>query len=143
MTGRAPSQAGAGDVACDRDTQRRVRAIRGAITVEANDRAAILQATGELLGAIMGANDLDTEDIVSAIFTMTADLDAVFPAEAARDIGWNQVPLLCTREIDVPGSLPRCIRVMVHVETARSRDRIQHVYLRDAVRLRPDLTSPQ
>ena len=121
----------------------RVRAIRGATTVEANDRAAILQATGELLGAIIGANELDTEQIISAIFTMTADLDAVFPAEAARDIGWHHIPLICTREIDVPGSLPRCIRVMAHVETTRQRDAITHVYLREAVKLRPDLTSPQ
>jgi len=121
----------------------RVRAIRGATTVESNSREAILQATGELLGAIMGANDFAPNDIVSAIFTMTADLDAVFPAEAARGIGWTKVPLLCTREIDVPGALPACIRVMVHVETALSRDAIQHVYLREAVRLRPDLTSPQ
>lgn len=120
-----------------------VRAIRGAITVPSNDRGAILEATGELLGALMDANKLTPEDLISAVFTMTADLDAVFPAEAARDIGWNQVPLLCTREIDVPGSLPRCIRVMVHTETSATRDRIQHVYLRDATRLRPDLTSPQ
>ncbi len=120
-----------------------LRAIRGAVTVEANDRAAILHATGELLGAILGANDLHAEDIVSAIFTMTADLDAVFPAEAARDIGWNQVPLLCCREIAVPDSLPRCIRVMVHVQSPRDRGDIQHIYLRDATRLRPDLSSPQ
>lgn len=120
-----------------------LRAIRGAITVPRNERASILQATGELLGTIMGANELAAGDVVSAIFTMTGDLDAVFPAEAARDIGWNQVPLLCCREIDVPGSLPGCIRVMVHVLTARDRDRIQHVYLREATRLRPDLTSPQ
>jgi chorismate mutase len=127
----------------DSGASARVRAIRGAITVESNTREAILQATGELLGAIMGANEFTPSDIVSAIFTMTADLDAVFPAEAARDIGWNLVPLLCTREIDVPGSLASCIRVMVHVETPRSRAAIQHVYLREAVRLRPDLTSPQ
>lgn len=143
MTGPAASHAGASDTAHAPEIAHRVRAIRGAITVGSNDRAAILQATGELLGAIMGANELITDHIISAIFTMTADLDAVFPAEAARDIGWHQVPLLCTREIDVPGSLPLCIRVMVHVETARSRDRILHVYLREAVRLRPDLTSPQ
>lgn len=143
MTGPAPSQAGTGDMAQAPDTALRVRAIRGATTVDQNDRAAILQATGELLGAIMGANALDTDHIISAIFTVTADLDAAFPAEAARDIGWHQVPLLCTREIDVPGSLRLCVRVMVHVETTRSRDRIQHVYLREAVRLRPDLSSPQ
>ncbi|MBM3269388.1 MAG: chorismate mutase [Candidatus Sericytochromatia bacterium] len=121
----------------------RLQAIRGAITVPANERQPILQATGELLGAILGANGLVADDIVSAIFTMTGDLDAVFPAEAARDIGWNQVPLLCCREIDVPGSLPRCVRVMVHVETPRDRAAIQHVYLREATRLRPDLSSPQ
>ena len=120
-----------------------MRAIRGAITVDGNLRDAILEATSELLLAITAANDLDAADVVSAIFTMTADLDAAFPAEAARQLGWSQVPLLCTREIPVPGSLPRCIRVLLHAEMDRPRDKVMHVYLREAVRLRPDLSSAQ
>lgn len=121
----------------------RVRAIRGAVTVDANSREAILSATRELIQAVVERNALALDDLVSAIFTMTPDLDAVFPAEAARELGWNQIPLLCTREIGVPGSLPLCVRIMLHTYTDLSPDKIQHVYLREAVRLRPDLSSPQ
>ena len=121
----------------------RVRAIRGAVTVDANTREAILAATRELVQAVVERNALSVDDMVSAIFTMTADLDAVFPAEAAREMGWNQVPLLNAREIAVPGSLPMCVRLMLHTYTDLPRERIQHVYLRDAVRLRPDLNTPQ
>lgn len=121
----------------------RVRAIRGAITVEANDRDAILSATRELIQTLIARNALELDDLVSAIFTMTPDLDAAFPAEAAREMGWNQIPLLCTREIGVPGSLPRCIRIMLHTYTELAPGAIQHVYLRDAVRLRPELSFPQ
>ncbi|MNR82353.1 Chorismate mutase AroH [compost metagenome] len=121
----------------------RVRAIRGAITVEANTREAILSATRELVQAVVERNSLSLDDMVSALFTMTADLDAVFPAEAARELGWNQVPLLNAREIAVPGSLPMCVRLMLHTYTDLAPYQIQHVYLRDAVRLRPDLSSPQ
>lgn len=91
----------------------------------------------------MGANTLGVDDLISAVFTMTEDLDAAFPAEAAREIGWNLVPLLCAREIAVPGSLSLCIRVIVHVETERSRDEIVHIYLREAAGLRPDLSWAQ
>ncbi len=121
----------------------RVRAIRGAVTVEANTRESILSATRELVQAVVERNSLSLDDMVSAIFTMTADLDAVFPAEAAREMGWNQVPLLNAREIPVPGSLPRCVRLLLHTYTDLPADGIQHVYLRDAVRLRPDLNTPQ
>ncbi|MBE3584598.1 chorismate mutase [Desulfofundulus thermocisternus] len=117
-----------------------VRGIRGAITVERNTPEDIIQATGELLQAIMAENNLDPEDIASAFFTVTDDLNAEFPATAARELlGWKYVPLLCAREIAVPGRLPMCIRVLVHVNTTRSQREIKHVYLREATRLRKDL----
>jgi chorismate mutase len=113
------------------------RGIRGATTVDHNDQAEILAATSELLLLIMSKNDLLVEDIASVIFTVTKDLDAVFPALAARQMGWNEVALLCMREIPVPGSLGKCIRVLLHVNTSRSASELQHVYLREAVSLRP------
>jgi chorismate mutase len=113
------------------------RGIRGATTVEHNDREEILSATTELLQLMIRQNDLQTEDIASAIFSLTEDLDAEFPAVAARRLGWTKVPLMCTREIPVPGSLARCVRVLLHVNTTRSLSEIQHVYIRGAVNLRP------
>lgn len=113
------------------------RGIRGATTVEQNTREEILSATTELLQLLIRQNDLHTEDIASAIFSLTEDLDAEFPAVAARMLGWIDVPLMCTREIPVPGSLGKCIRVMLHVNTTRSLAEIRHVYLRGAVNLRP------
>ncbi len=113
------------------------RGIRGATTIERNDREEILSATTELLQLIIRQNDLQTEDIASAIFSLTEDLDAEFPAVAARTLGWTEVPLMCTREIPVPGSLGKCIRVLVHVNTTRSLSEIRHVYIRGAVSLRP------
>lgn len=118
-----------------------MRGIRGATTVAANDKALILEATDELLARLIEANDLEPDDIVSALFTVTRDLDAAFPARAAEDFGWNIVALLHSSEIPVPGSLPRCIRVLVHAYSARTREEIRHVYLRDAVALRPDRAS--
>ncbi len=115
------------------------RGIRGATTVEANTAEAILDATGELLAAMVEANGLAAEDIASALFTVTADLDAAFPAQAARQLGWHQVPLLDAIEIPVPGSLPRCVRVLLHWNTSRGQAEIRHVYLRGAAGLRPDL----
>nr|BBH88511.1 hypothetical protein KTC_32620 [Thermosporothrix sp. COM3] len=115
------------------------RGIRGAITVEHNDREAILSATTELLQAIKEQNKLQPDDIASIIFTLTEDLDAVYPALAAREMGWTQVPLMCAREIPVPGSLSKCVRVLVHINTELSNSELRHVYLRDAVVLRPDL----
>jgi chorismate mutase len=112
------------------------RGIRGATTADQNDREEILAATTELLQLIMRQNDLVVEDIASAIFTVTEDLDAVFPAQAARQIGWNEVALMCMREIPVPNSLGKCIRVLLHVNTTRSASEIQHVYLRGATSLR-------
>lgn len=116
-----------------------VRGIRGAITVERNESQQILEATQELLEKIVYENRLDTEDICSAFFTVTQDLDAEFPAKAARALGWTSVPLMCTLEVNVAGALPKCIRVLVHVNTSKSQSEIKHVYLGRAVQLRPDL----
>ncbi len=99
---------------------------------------AILEATIALLRALQEANGFALEDIASVIFTTTDDLDAVYPARAARELGWLKVPLLGAREINMPGGLPRCIRVLIHWNTQRSQQEIHHVYLRDATRLRPD-----
>lgn len=116
-----------------------VRAVRGATTVAADEPVLVRAATIELLDAVLLANRLPAARIVSAIFTVTPDLCSEFPARAARELGWHDVPLLCAQEIPVPGALPRCIRVLLHVASARPRSRIQHVYLHDATALRPDL----
>ena len=120
-------------------SERHVRAVRGAITVEADAPDGIRQATRELLAEILARNALGPDDVVSALFTMTEDLSSEFPARAARELGWHDVPLLCMRELAVAGALPRCIRVLLHVETDRRRDEIRHVYLAGARSLRPDL----
>jgi chorismate mutase len=120
----------------------RFHGIRGAITVEANTAEAILGATSELLRRMAAINDIEMDHIASAIFTMTPDLNAVFPAEAARRLpGWTSVPLMCMQEIPVPGALPLCVRVLMLVNTTRTIDEIHHVYLGGAARLRPDLAS--
>jgi chorismate mutase len=118
---------------------RSVRAVRGAIQVDENDRDQILEATAELVAEVMSRNDLTTDDVISVIFTATPDLTAEFPALAARKLGFNEVPLLCASEIDVPHALPRVVRLMAHIETDRPRSEIQHVYLRGAVALRLDI----
>lgn len=118
----------------------RLRGIRGATTVEQNDAEEILAATDEMLRAIVTANELEPADIVSALFTVTDDLDAAFPARAAEKYGWGIVALLHSREIPVPGSLPRCIRILVHAYTPRTHAEIKHCYLRGATVLRPDRT---
>lgn len=121
-----------------------VRGIRGATSVATDTSELILAATRELLEELLRSNGIETfEEIVSAIFTTSPDLTSTFPAEAARSIGMRQVPLLCASEIAVPGSLPRCIRVLLHVNTDRKQSEISHVYLHDAKRLRPDMTSAQ
>ena len=116
-----------------------VRAIRGAIQVDANDRDAILEGTAELIAAVMSRNDLTTDDVISVLFTTTPDLTAEFPALAARKIGFHDVPLMCAAEIAVPGAIPRVVRLMAHIETDRPRSAIQHVYLRGATALRLDI----
>ncbi|WP_337844651.1 chorismate mutase [Thermus sp.] len=121
-----------------------VRGIRGAITVEEDTPEAILQATAELLQKMLEANNIQShEELAAIIFTVTEDLTSAFPAEAARRLGMNRVPLLSAREIPVPGSLPRVIRVLALWNTQTPQDRVRHVYLREAVRLRPDLESAQ
>lgn len=116
------------------------RGVRGATTVAANDREEILTATRQLLALMVRRNGIEKQDVASAIFTTTPDLDAEFPALAARQLGWLDVPLLCGHELSVPGSLPRCIRVLVHWNTALRQNEIEHIYIREAVRLRPDLS---
>lgn len=116
-----------------------VRAIRGAIQVDADDRESIIAGTTELVNAIMKRNDLTTDDVISVLFTATPDLTAEFPALAARKLGFHDVPLICCTEIDVPGALPRVVRLMAHIETDRPRTEINHVYLRGAVALRQDI----
>ncbi len=121
-----------------------IRGIRGATTVTADEPDLILQATRELLEEILTENEgMRKEDIASAIFTVTDDIVSTFPAQGARQMGWGLVPMICAREIPVPGSLPRVIRVLVHWNTELAQDQITHVYLRDAVKLRPDLVAAQ
>lgn len=115
----------------------RSRGVRGATTATANTREAICSATQELLRRLIEANEIPMEEIASAFFTVTDDLDAEYPALAAREIGWVYVPLLCAREIAVPGGLARCIRVLLHVNTEKTQEQIRHVYLREAAILRP------
>jgi chorismate mutase len=117
-----------------------LRGIRGATSVEADQPELIISATRELLESIAQSNPgLQTTNIASAIFTTTEDLVTVHPALGARQMGWDQVPMLCAREIPVPGSLPRCIRVLIHWNTDIEQEQVRHVYLHEAVKLRPDL----
>lgn len=119
-----------------------VRGIRGAITVDRDEPALILDATETLLREIVRRNGFASDAVASALFTVTPDLVSEFPAAAARRMGWTLVPLLNFTEIGVPGRLERCIRVLVHVNTDLPQDRIEHVYLAGAVGLRPDLSAP-
>ncbi|MEA3377982.1 MAG: chorismate mutase [Chloroflexota bacterium] len=115
------------------------RGIRGAICADANREEAILTATHQLLERIVAANGLSPDELTSAIFTTTPDLDAAYPARAARRMGWTGVPLLCMQEMAVADTMPRCIRVLLHWNTGRAPDAIRHVYLGEARALRPDL----
>lgn len=116
------------------------RGIRGAITVAADTPEMILQATRRVLQEIMRQNDgMTAEDIASAVFTLTGDLCAAYPAQAAREMGWDAVPMICAREVPVPGSLERVVRVLLHWNTDRPQSEMKHVYLGEATRLRPDL----
>jgi chorismate mutase len=118
----------------------RLRGIRGATTVDANTREAILEATGELLAALIEANAIDRDDVASAFFTTTPDLDAEFPALAARErFGWTHIALMCGHEMQVPGSLPMCVRILLHVNTDKRPDELKFVYLRGARALRLDV----
>jgi chorismate mutase len=116
-----------------------VRAIRGAVQVDANERAAILDATTELVTEVMTRNGLAPDNVISVVFTATPDLTAEFPALAARKIGFHDVPLLCATEIDVPRAMPQVVRLLMHVETDKPRAALEHVYLRGAAALRLDI----
>ncbi len=116
-----------------------VRAVRGAVQVGGNDRAEILAGTTELVTEVMTRNGLTPDDVISVIFTATMDLTAEFPALAARQLGFQEVPLLCASELDVPGAMPRVVRLMMHIETGEPRAALQHVYLRGAAALRLDI----
>ena len=121
-----------------------VRGIRGAISVEADDPDQIREATAELMQAILSRNEItDYDEVISAVFTTTQDLVSCFPAEAARKLGMTTVPLLCALEIPVPGAMPKCIRILLHVNTDKTPMEIEHVYLREAAKLRPDMKSAQ
>ena len=115
------------------------RGVRGATTVETNTAEAILNATTELLQTMIEANAIDQERVASVLFTTTMDLNAAFPAVAAREIGWTDIALLNAHEMAVPGALPRCIRILLHLNTERAAKQIRHIYLREATKLRPDL----
>ncbi len=115
------------------------RGVRGATTVDENSREAILRGTRQLLALMIRRNGIEPEDVASAIFSVTPDLDAEFPALAARQLGWLDVPLLCTNEVPVPGSLPMCVRVLVNWNTDKQQQEIAHIYIREAIQLRPDL----
>ena len=116
-----------------------MRAVRGALQVAADERDQILAGTSELVREVLHRNEIDPADLISIVFTATPDLTAEFPAYAARLLGLSDVPLLCTTEIAVPGAMPRVLRLLAHVETARSRAEIRHVYLRGAAQRRTDL----
>ncbi len=116
------------------------RGVRGATTVDSNSRDEILTATLQLLALVIRLNGIQPDQVASAIFSATCDLNAEFPALAARQLGWVEVPLLCTHEIHVPGSLQRCIRILIHWNTEKTQREVQHVYIKDAARLRPDLS---
>jgi chorismate mutase len=117
----------------------RLRGIRGATTVDANTREAILAASTELLSAITEANGIQRDDVASVFFSTTSDLNAEFPALAARHMGWSHVALMCAHEMNVPGSLPMCLRIMMHVNTERTPEELRFIYLRGARVLRQDL----
>ncbi len=116
-----------------------MRGIRGATTVDANTKEAILAATNELLSAILDANGVQTDDIASVFFSTTPDLNAEFPAVAARELGWSHVALMCAHEMAVPGSLPMCLRILMHVNTSKPQQQMRFVYLKGARVLRQDL----
>lgn len=117
------------------------RGVKGATTLEKNTRDEILEGTKELLTLMIEHNSIDPDDVASAIFTVTSDLNAEFPAVAARQMGWTEVPLSCMHELDVPGSLRMCLRILLHVNTDRRASEIVHVYTKGARVLRPDLVA--
>jgi chorismate mutase len=119
----------------------RLRGVRGATTVDANTKEAILQAAAELLSALIEANEIRRDDVASVFFSTTPDLNAEFPAVAARQLGWTHAALMCGHEMYVPGSLPMCLRILMHVNTSKAQDEVRFVYLRGARVLRQDLAA--
>lgn len=116
-----------------------VRALRGATTIGKNLHKEIVYETKNLLSEIVQANSISKDDIISVIFSTTRDINAAFPAVAAREMGWTDIPLMCTNEMEVPGSLEKCIRVLMHINTDKSNSQLKHIYLKEAKKLRPDL----
>ena len=116
------------------------RGVRGATTTDSDASDDILTATRQLLALMIRVNEIQPDDVASAIFSATEDLNAEFPAMAARQLGWLDVPLICTHEINVPGSLTRCIRILLHWNTDKTQQQVSHVYIKEAVKLRPDLS---
>lgn len=116
------------------------RGVRGATTVTSDDKKQILEATKELLTDMISQNSINTEDLASAFFSMSPDLHSEFPAVAAREIGWVDVPLFCMQELEINGSLKNCIRVLLHWNTDKKNSEIKHSYLREATKLRPDIS---
>ena len=116
------------------------RGVRGATTVDEDTPEAIWAATRELMELLIEANTIDEDDVASVIFTATPDLTAAFPAKAARDMGWTEVALIGSVEMDVPTGVKRCIRVLIHWNTPKRNSELRHIFLREAVALRPDLT---
>jgi len=114
------------------------RGVRGATTVDSNTKEAILEATKELLQSMVVANEIEVDDVACVMFTTTLDLNAEFPAVAARELGWSQIALLCGHEMDVPSSLKRCLRILILCNTEKSVNEIVHVYVKGAIELRPD-----
>jgi chorismate mutase len=119
--------------------QPRVRALRGATTLETDEREHLVERTQELIRALFERNDLDEDDLISIVFTATADVHSAYPAEAAREAGITHVPLLCARELEIDGGIPRCVRLLVHAYTPRGVHDLRHVYLHEARQLRTDL----
>jgi chorismate mutase len=117
----------------------RVRALRGATTLDVDERLHLLERTQELIGEVFERNDLDEDDLVSIVFTATDDVHSAYPAEAAREAGITHVPLLCARELEITGGIPRCIRILVHAYTTLTARELRHVYLHEARQLRTDL----
>ncbi|MFJ8261316.1 chorismate mutase [Rummeliibacillus sp. NPDC094406] len=118
-----------------------IRGVRGAITIEHDDAELVLQDTTKLMQSIIAANQINPEDVASVVISTTPDIVSAFPAKAVRTLpNWNYVPVMCMHEMNVPGALPLCIRALVHVNTEVTQKDIQHIYLNDAVKLRPDLT---
>ncbi|MTV26839.1 chorismate mutase [Nitriliruptoraceae bacterium ZYF776] len=117
----------------------RVRALRGATTLDVDERDHLIERTQEVMAAIFARNDLHEDDLISIVFTATDDIHSAFPAEAAREAGFTHVPLMCARELEIDGGIARCVRLLIHTYTDRAADELRHVYLHDARQLRTDL----